>query len=648
MFRNFPRTIRNQFVVAVYRQQGRFSFAQCKRFESSQVAPKTDESSVANSGQTAKAVSKELKEHTPFTRNLFLGKFDESMLVFPEISEVEDVQHLNEMIAPIERFFSEALDSQAIDVNAKIPEETLQQIKDLGLFGQQIPEEYGGLGLNATQFARIAEVTALDGSVAVTLAAHQSIGLKGILIFGTEAQKEKYLPKLATGEHVAAFCLTEPSSGSDAASIQTRATLSEDGKTFYLNGGKIWISNGGIADIMTVFAKTEITNEEGEKQDKVTAFVVERAFGGVSSGKPEDKLGIRGSNTCEVYFDNTPVPLENVLGEVGGGFKVAMKILNSGRFSMGSSGAGIVKKLINMTCDHAITRKQFGKSLCEFQIIQEKFARMAVKAYVMESMSYLTAGVLDSNPNADMSLEAAMVKIYSSEAVWESVNESLQILGGLGYMKSYPFERYLRDSRILLIFEGTNEILRMLVALSGLQHAGKELKELVKKLRNPLNNPNLVFKTLVNNIRQSNMEPSLTLKLNLYVHPSLQNEADILERNTLRLQKAVEHVLKKYGNKIVDEQLDAKRLAEVTIDLYSMTACIGRASRSYCIGLKNADHEMMITRTVCHEANQRIEQQLKQIYAGSTENMDDNYKAIANMIFKNHGYAAEHPLTRNW
>lgn len=274
----------------------------------------------------AEKYAKKKTQEAPFAKNFFLGKVDYDLFTFPEVLDPERLQTLNEMLVPIEKFFDK-LDSKSIDQNAKIPPDVLDTLKQMGLFGQQIPEEYGGLGLNATEFARIAEITALDGSVAVTLAAHQSIGLKGVLICGTDAQKQQYLPRLATGEWVAAFCLTEPSSGSDAASIQTRATLSEDGKTWKLNGGKIWISNGGIADFFTVFAKTEVSDDMGMKQDKVTAFLVERGFGGITSGKPEDKLGIRGSNTTEVHFDNTPIPMENVLGEVGGGFKV--KNLNS-------------------------------------------------------------------------------------------------------------------------------------------------------------------------------------------------------------------------------------------------------------------------------------------------------------------------------
>ncbi|KAL9959520.1 hypothetical protein ACROYT_G032847 [Oculina patagonica] len=286
------------------------------------------------------------KPTSTFAKDLFLGRFNkEKVFPFPDPLNEEQRETLTMLVEPVEKYFEEKVDSAQIDKTAKIPEDVMEGLRDLGLFGLIIPEKYGGLGLLNTNYARVTEAFS-DASIAVTLMAHQSIGLKGILLCGNEEQKMKYLPRLASGEHIAAFCLTEPSSGSDAASIQTRATLSDDGKHFFLNGSKIWISNGGWADIMTVFARTYYTDDKGEKQDKITAFIVEREFGGVTSGKPEDKLGIRGSSTCEIHFDNTPIPVENVLGNVGGGFKVAMNILNSGRFGIGAGAGGGLRRLI--------------------------------------------------------------------------------------------------------------------------------------------------------------------------------------------------------------------------------------------------------------------------------------------------------------
>ncbi|CAM4589255.1 unnamed protein product [Caretta caretta] len=526
-----------------------------------------------------------------YAKELFLGKLrKEEVFPYPEISN-EELEEINQFVGPVEKFFSEEVDSTKIDQDAKIPPETLKGLKSLGLFGMQVPEEYGGLGLSNTMYARLGEIISLDGSIAVTLAAHQAIGLKGILMAGTDEQKAKYLPKLASGEHIAAFCLTEPGSGSDAASIQSRATMSEDGKSFLLNGSKIWISNGGLADIFTVFARTEVVDKDGAKKDKISAFIVERAFGGVTNGKPEDKLGIRGSNTCEVHFENTKVPVENVIGEVGGGFKVAMNILNSGRFSMGSASAGMIKKLIEMTAEYACTRKQFNKKLSDFGLIQEKFTLMAVKAYVMESMAYLTAGMMDRPGVPDCSVEAAMVKVFSSEGAWICVSEALQVLGGLGYMKDYPYERYLRDSRILLIFEGTNEILRMYIALTGMQYAGKILTGKIKEMKK--GNVSVALEIFVNKFRDS-MGRKVDLGLvgkDGVVHPSLEESSKKLEENIYYFGTTVEGLLRRFGKTIVDEQLVLKRVADVSINLYAMTAAISRASRSICIGLRNHDHE---------------------------------------------------------
>ncbi|XP_076325006.1 complex I assembly factor ACAD9, mitochondrial-like isoform X1 [Tachypleus tridentatus] len=584
----------------------------------------------------------------PFAKNLFLGIFDKEILTFPEVLNKEELTDLNRMVDVVEKYFKEKVDSKKIDIEAVIPEEILQGLKDMGLFGQQIPVEYGGLGLNATEFARLAEITSLDGAIAVTLAAHQSIGLKGILISGNEKQKTKYLPKLATGEHIAAFCLTEPGSGSDAASIQTKATLSEDGKTFYLTGEKIWISNGGIADVFTVFAKTEHLNERQEKVESISAFIVERKFGGITSGKPEDKMGIRGSNTCSVHFDNTPVPVENVLGKVGEGFKVAMNILNSGRFSMGSSAAGFLKELLGVTVEHAINRVQFKKPLTDFHMIQEKIAKITCNIYAVESMAYLTAGLLDSLESPDCSMEAAMVKVASSEVAWWSISECLQILGGLGYMKDYPFERYLRDSRIMMIFEGTNEILRLYISLVGCQHAGVKLHDVVRKLRNPFMNPGFIIKKILQRSQQKNDRVKLKMDLRGHVHPSLGVPAEWLEYSVTRLQYGVELVLARHGKVIVDHQMELRRLADVAIDVYAMTAVLARASRSYCIGLKYADHEVKIAGTFCGDAMKRVRENVKELEEGPYLNNDRNYQELASTIFKNKGYAAAHPLTRNW
>ncbi|KAM9075669.1 complex I assembly factor ACAD9, mitochondrial isoform 3-T11 [Megaptera novaeangliae] len=581
-----------------------------------------------------------------FAKELFLGKIEKKeVFPFPEVSQ-DELNEINQFVGPVEKFFTEEVDSQKIDREGKIPNETLEKLKSLGLFGMQVPEEYGGLGLSNTMYARLGEIISLDSSIAVTLAAHQAIGLKGIILAGSEEQKARYLPRLASGEHVAAFCLTEPASGSDAASIRTRATLSEDKKHYILNGSKVWITNGGLASVFTVFAKTEVVDSNGSVKDKVTAFIVERDFGGVTSGKPEDKLGIRGSNTCEVHFENTRVPVGNVLGEVGGGFKVAMNILNSGRFSMGSAVAGMLKTLIEMTAEYACTRKQFNRNLSEFGLIQEKFALMAQKAYVMESMAYLTAGMLDQPGFPDCSIEAAMVKVFSSEAAWQCVSEALQVLGGSGYMRDYPYERILRDSRILLIFEGTNEILRMYIALTGLQHAGRILTARVKQLKQ--GNVTTILETVGQRLRDSlgrAVDLGLTGKLGV-VHPSMADSAHKLEQNVHYFSRTVETLLLRFGKTIVEEQLVLKRVANVLINLYGMTAVLSRASRSIRVGLQNHDHEVLLANIFCTEAYHQNLCTLSQLDKHSPENLDELIKKVSQQVLEKRAYVCAHPLDR--
>src|SRR5271167_1861780 len=366
-----------------------------------------------------------------FMKALFHGVIAEDMIFpYPEMP-AEDRENTSMILDSVRRYFAANVDSAKIDRDHEIPPAVLEGLKALGLYGLQIPTEYDGIGLSATAYARVMqEVGALDSSVAVTLGAHQSIGLKGILLFGTPDQKRRYLPRLATGEHCAAFALTEPSAGSDAAAIKTRAELSADGSHYLLNGSKIWITNGGFADVFTVFARTSAL-EEGSKP-RITAFIVERGMG-IKSGPNEHKLGIRGSSTTEIFLEDVRVPAENVLGEVGRGFKVAMEVLNSGRLGLASGCVGLASRLIKMAIERVQERRAFGRNIGEFGLIKDKIATMLADTYALESMTYLTAGIVDSKV-ADYSLESAICKITGSETVWRVANEALQIAAGTGYM----------------------------------------------------------------------------------------------------------------------------------------------------------------------------------------------------------------------
>ena len=345
----------------------------------------------------------------------------------------------------------------------------LRQAGELGLLGVEVPEEYGGLGLDKVSGCLVSEKAGRDGSFATTFAVQVGIGTLPIVYFGTEEQKLKYLPKLASGEWVSSYSLSEASSASDAMNAKARAVLSDDGKSWILNGEKMWLSNGGFADIYITFAKVD-----GEH---FTAFIVEKGMPGVSLGAEEKKTGIKGSSTCPLILTDAVIPKENLLGEIGKGHKIAFNILNIGRFKLGAMAAAGAKHSVAVAAEYGNSRTAFGKPITSFGMIQHKIDQMAILAYVSEAVVYRTAGMIDRNL-ADVGLndpstalkrieeydvECSMVKVWCSEVLDYVVDETVQVFGGAGYVEDYPAERYWRDARVNRIYEGTNEINRLLV-----------------------------------------------------------------------------------------------------------------------------------------------------------------------------------------
>jgi alkylation response protein AidB-like acyl-CoA dehydrogenase len=545
------------------------------------------------------------KKTASFVRSLCLGQIEEEILLpFPEPT-VQEKETLGAVLTTLKAMLAGRADEFAEwDRAGEMPAGFVRELAEAGLFGLVVPEAQGGIGFGATAYARVLqEIGRYDGSVAVTVGAHSSIGMRGLLLFGTEEQKARFLPRLATGELVAAFCLTEPGAGSDAAGIRTTAV--RDGDDWVLNGEKIWITNGGIAGFFTVFAKTSL-----EGRGHITAFVVTRDMPGVSVGPHEDKMGIRASSTTSVAFENVRVPASQVLGEVGKGFKVAMKILNAGRTGLGGGSVGGMKRLIELAARHARDRSQFGRPLATFETIRQKIGQMTLDCYAAESVVNLVAGLVDRGYE-EVAVESAISKVLATEALWRTADEALQIAGGAGYMRELPYEQAVRDSRVNRIFEGTNEILRLFIALAAVDGVAGELKDLGESMRGVLADPIKGFGLLSEYAkRRAALATNLGRPKGRFtlVSPSLADEAALLEEQVRAVAVAADRLLRRHGKRIVEAQLACRRLADALIDLFSLAAVLARVStRIEDHGEGAATRERELLRALAAQARVRVE-----------------------------------------
>ena len=560
-----------------------------------------------------------------FAKQLCFGEIVEDLIFpFPKMKsdERETFKQMRDSFATW--LGPRATDFRKWDTQGEMPASFVQEMREFGLFSLIVPEEFGGLNFSSTAYSRtLQELAMYDGSVAITAGAHSSIGMKGLILFGSPEQKAKFLPKLATGEIIAAFCLTEPGSVSDAASIKTKAI--QDGDGWLLTGEKIWITNGGIADFFTVFARTD--SSEGQ----ISAFIVTRDMPGVRTGPHEDKMGIRASSTVSVYFDNVRLSKEHLLGEVGKGFKIAMKILNSGRTGLGGGAVGGMKRAIHLSTRQAKERKQFGKSISEFGLIKQKVGQMVVDCYATEATVCIVADLIDQD-HEDYAVEAAISKVFGTEALWRTTDEALQIAAGMVYMREEPYERMLRDARINRIFEGTNEILRLFIGLSGMNDVGQSLKELGKSLGNVMADPIKGFGVLSDYAkRRVTQATGLGRSIMTQAHPALKPYTTLFEENTLKLAAAVDRVLRKHGKEIIHKQFATRRIGDIMIDMFVLSCVISRVTASLTEkGPGKSARELEILEVFAGQARRRMRLHFNKI----DQNDDELIKSIADHAFE--------------
>lgn len=494
-----------------------------------------------------------------FAKELFFGRFlAGAMLPYPRLSPAEYAIG-TEAVAEVKSFVEQHLDPARIDQECDIPAEVIAGLSRLGVLGMTVSREHGGRGFSQQNYCRVMEVIGgRCASTAVFVNAHHSIGLRGLELFGTPEQQARWMHPMASGEQIAAFALTEPEAGSDASNVQTTATPTPDGRGFVLNGTKRYITNGAIAQVLTVMARTP---DPKDPDGKITAFLVTPDMPGfevVEARMP--KCGIRGTATARLAFRDMYVPSENVLGKVGKGLKVALTVLDFGRTTFGASCTGAAKVCLDLSLTHARNRRQFGKALGEFELIKQKLALMAADTYAMEAATYHTAALIDSGAE-DYMLETAMLKVFASDRLWQIVNDALQIHGGAGYfsnMSNMPLERMLRDARINLIGEGANEVLRCFVAMVGLRGVGEQLKGVLKQ-------PWTAGKLL------HWRRPKLPTP-----HALLATPASEIGRQILRFANRCQSTLIQLREGILDREYVQARLGDIATELFTASCVYSR------------------------------------------------------------------------
>ena len=526
-----------------------------------------------------------------FTKNVFAGRFRNDLIFsYPRVSKAEQ-EKCDALLEELETYLKNEHPSIEIDQEQYIPESAIKRLFEIGVMGLTVPEEYGGLGFGVTSYNRVLELIGkYCGSTAVVVSAHQSIGCKAIMLFGTEKQKKQYLPEVARN-YLSAFCLSEPDVGSDAAGQQTRCELSEDGEYFILNGEKKWSTSGALAGMFTVMAKQQVVDQRtGKTRDGVTALICTPDMEGLDVfQKNRSKTGIRGTWQARIRFNNVRVPRENLLHIEGKGLNVALTCLNYGRCTLSAGVTGAAKQAMNQSVKWAQTRYQFGRPLADFELVQQRIARMSALTYAMDAMLYMMTGMLDRG-DKDIMVETAITKVFSSHIGWDVIDDAMQIMGGEGYMTENEFERLWRDNRIHRIVEGSNEVMQSFIFAYG----GKQLAEQMVGIQQALtwdadDTPGGNVSRIASNMLNGDlMRVALPLAAQLFLGvmpnpPQIRGCHPILEKYARRLALLVQrhgHSFKQASNwnreEIVKRQVVQSRLADNAMYIFALAASLSK------------------------------------------------------------------------
>ena len=562
-----------------------------------------------------------------FSKSLFLGEIHEEM-VFPwPQPEPGEQQRVRELIGRA-REIGERIDTRKIEEDRWVGDKLVRELGDAGLLGLYVDERYGGQGLSQTGYARVFETfTQIDATLSIVVGVHQSIGYKGIAIFGNDEQKERFLPDLCSGRKLAGFALTEPEAGSDAYQIRSRAVRQADG-SYVLNGEKRYIGNGSKGDVFTAFARCEV-----DGKDRHIALILEKGMKGFEVGERYDTMGLRGNDLRRLHFNDVRVPPENVLGEPGEGFRIAMQVLNNGRIGLGTGSVGAAKGMLDDIIAHVKERRQFGQPLADFELVQDKVGWMVSYLFGLESMCYMTCGLVDRGVE-DYSLESAISKVSGTEFLWYAVNRAMQLRGGEGYMRTDPYEKVMRDIRIFPIFEGANDVLRAFIALSGMKPLGEKLSGMGElDLGDPIGTIGVLADYVSGRIQRGVRPDRVTM-----AHAELKRHADAVSEQVSELRSVTEKLLREHGKEIMARQFQQKRLAAAVSDIFAQVSVLSRVTAIFeDQGVEPSGQERYIAETFCTRAAGRVDSAFRHVES----NDDERMAAIAKLAYKrgDYGYA---------
>jgi acyl-CoA dehydrogenase family member 9 len=559
-----------------------------------------------------------------FAKGLFLGRFvADWAMPYPRIPAAQQAE-LDKSLAEVRQLLDEHLDPVAIDRNADIPQHLIDGLARTGVLGMTAPKEYGGRGFSQRAYCKILEeIGARCASTSVFTNAHHSIGIRALLLFGTREQKQRWLPPLAAGQELAAFALTEEEAGSDAANVQTTATPSADGSHFILNGEKRYITNASIAQVLTVMARTPVP---GSDKTAITAFLVTPDIPGFTMLEPRmEKLGIRGTATGRFAMREMAVPKENILGPIGKGLKVALTVLDFGRTTFGACCTGGARTCLELAVAHANKRRQFKKTLGDFDLVKKKIGRMAADLYAMEAMTAVTASLIDRGLE-DYMIETAMLKVFTTERLWEAINDAFQIHGGSAYFTDLPLERMLRDARINQIGEGSNEVLTSFIALVGMRGPGMEFKEIYDTMFNPSRGLGKAWTAGMNRLGAAVKVPSVPVKSD-----SLRGQASQLGRLIWRFNLSVNRALIKYREPVMDMQLIQERIAGAAMEMFA-SACVISRLDSDLQGIAQNGASAPASRKAAQLFLRQSFHRIRRFLAELTDNDDAELLATANSV----------------